>query len=268
MLTFIDHVTITVPEAGSFLAVLREALGFRMEENPVSEGSQVLGNISFVQGALRIRSSFEKPNSTSTAVVDNSGPEGQIGRISDFAIRSSDMHNDVDSLRQGGATLTDPESISGDGAQTRISRPTTSAQSPMPRLIERVEVGDPGQDGSLRQPFALRSIEEVTLIVTNVDAVAALYETNYRTTVSRRLGDILQLSLPACKITLVAKAAAPVEAEVGIFSVSLGTTDINGARSDLRIRGIEFEDAPFSLGVASQIDRSRMQGVRINFVQL
>ena len=127
---------------------------------------------------------------------------------------------------------------------------------------------DAVRQAALAHPFWIRSIEEVAVVVPRIDQALMTYERDFGLTAGRQLAGCAQVGLTGSKIMIIPSAAVPLGTPLGIYSLSLGTTDITGARSQLRTRNIAFKDDPFVWGVASQIDPAETCGSRIDLVQL
>lgn len=274
MLSYIDHVTLAVRDLDAAIEQFRERFSLVVGKKQVDDDAGLAhAVIPLLQGYIELLSPVEaaqpKVGSSSLALRNFLGP--QQGFFS-FAIRSSGLKSDIAALRKRGSSFEDPryESAGTEGQPGWwVTFPRTETEAVEPYLIEHH--GPPiasMRQAALAQPYAMRSIEEVTVVVANVDAALNLYARDFGLTPSRQRGGRAQMSLNGSKIMLLPSAITPLGTPLGLYSVSIGTTDINGARSQLRTKGIEFQDDPYSWSVVSQIDPGEVFGARLDLLQL
>jgi catechol 2,3-dioxygenase-like lactoylglutathione lyase family enzyme len=269
MLTYIDHVTLAVRDLDLAISTFRRRFSFVVGKKQTAESPQLANAvIPLGQGYLELLSPSGVRSLGPSPIALRLGNflEAQEGLFS-FAVRSSSIQGDVAALQERGSTLEDPQSQGGDGADWATSFPAEQ-EAGGPYVIQHDSESDAIRQAALSQPFALRSIEEVVVIVRDVEEAIGVYDRDLGLTPRRRLGGRAQLPLVGSKILLAPASMAPLGVPLGLYSVSLGTTDINGARTQLRLRNVEFQDDPFSWGVASQIDPAETFGARISLVQM
>jgi hypothetical protein len=268
MLAYIDHATIAVADAAGAADRLRDTLSLIVSKPRVDEESGMTNAIvPLTRGYLELVSpaplSAGAPKIVRRLHAFLDSHEGLFS----YALNSRDVAGDVAMLRERGSTLGEPERQDvGDGVWWSAFPADEDLE---PYLIQHDD--DAAVSMSMtggRQPLGIRSVEEVTLVVPDPSAVAVSYERDLGMTVTRTPGRQLQLSAGTSRVMLVASAGAPLGTPIGLFSVSLGTTDIKGAQATLRQRGIEFSEALFSWGIAVQIDPALTCGAKVNLVQL
>ncbi|GEM_PF-6584777 len=274
MLTYIDHVTLAVRSLDSGVERFRSGLSFFVGgRHRAADAGLETAVIPLVRGHLELISALpDQTNSAGAGGLSDflSVREGLYG----YAVQSSDVADDVASLRSRGSRLVAPqhETVERNGVTigwTVSEIPEREVAGPLPFLVQYdASPDEQGRRAALTQPLAIRSIEEVTVVVSDVEATLTDFERDFGLRTVRRLGARAQVGLLGSKITLVPARMAPLGLPLGLYSAALGTTDINGARTELRARDIPCVDDPFSLGVAVQIDPAFTCGARIGLVQL
>ena len=274
MFAYIDHVTIAVRDLDVARETFRRRFSFVVGAKQSGEGPLANAVVPLLQGYVELLSpAGERPQARSPTLAElTTFLEAQEGLYS-FALRSSSIETDVAALRERGSTLEIPNRQTAPGSGEEIawwtSFPVVDSGVVEPYIIQSQGFDESlGRQAALSQPLSIRSIEEVTIIVPKVEAALEVYERDFGVKPSRQLAGRAQLAVGGGRIMVVPSSMAPLGTPLGIYSVSLGTTDINGARNQLRGRGIELRDDPFSWGVSFQIDPSEAFGARINLVQL
>jgi catechol 2,3-dioxygenase-like lactoylglutathione lyase family enzyme len=276
MLTYIDHVTLAVRDMEQAVDAFRQKLSMIVGKRQVdTEAGVTNAIIPLMQGYLQLLSPIPARASTPSELHTqlSSFLEAQEG-IFRFAIRSSNIAGDVASLHVRGSTLDEPK-LQTDGSEDKslgwwTSFPATEpAEVAEPFLIQPEQaMEDAVRQAALAHPFAIRSIQEVAVVVPKVDQALLVYERDFGVRQTRELAGCAQISLRGSKIMLIPSSATPLGTPLGIYSISLGTTDINGAKAQLRLRDVAFQDDPFNWGIASQIDPTQTCGSRIVLVQM
>lgn len=274
MLTYIDHVTMVVHDIETAIETLRDRLSLFVSPAR-NQGSSPLVNavIPFNQGYLEVLSIANRKTPHHEALNElNAFLEAGEGLFS-FAINTSNIKGDVSALQSRGSRLQEPVhetwSDAEGGPGWWISRVLPGAHLNAPYLIQYDQSPENrAQRAALSQPFAIRSIEEVTIIIPGLDQALGDYERDFGLKPTRQVGGRGQISLTGSKINLVPAKLAPLGTPLGLYSVGLGSTDINGSRSVLRSRDIELFPDSFSWAVASQIDPRETFSARIDLLQL
>lgn len=274
MLGYVDHVTLAVKDLEAAIDQFRDGLSFVVSK-PRCDPASGLANavIPLLQGYLELISVADgKKAAVQPAVRKVTSFLHAREGLYDFAIQTSSLEQDVAALRSRGSKLEAPdlERWEQDGKSTSwwTSLPPPGREPAEPFLIERAGPPDArGRQAALSQPFAIRSIDEVTVIVGDLDEAILSYERDFGLKPSRRLGGRAQIWLLGSKINIVPSAMTPLGTPLGLHSVGLGTTDITGARSQLRARDISYHDPPLCWAVGSQIDPRSTAGSRIYLVQ-
>ena len=272
MLAYIDHATFAVRDAEAAAEHLRQTFSLIVSKARHDEQAGLTNAmIPLTRGYLELIS----PDPLGAGSSDvcrrlHAMLESHEGLFS-FALNSRDVKGDVSVLRERGSSLGEPhQERLGDGENAPewwSAFPSEDALEPY--LIQHG--GDTAVSMSMtggRQPLGIRSIEEIALVVPDVDAYSSLYERDFGITVTRRLGRQVQLAAGVSRIMLAPSKAAPMGTPIGLYSVTVGTTDIKGARAELGRRGVTLLEDTLSWGVAIQIDPALTFGARINLVQL
>lgn len=275
MLTYVDHVSLAVRNLDEAIAHLRNRLSLVVSRKRAESGSPLVNSvIPLLQGYIELVS-IADPRlvpSHSTLRSLNAFLSVREGLFA-FAIRSSNLAEDVRLLQTRGSRLKDavhePFEANGEQAGWWTSSLPDDAEPIFPFLIQYEKSPENHvRESGLSQPFAIRAIEEVTVVVPKLDTALEAYERDFGLTPGRQLGGRAQISLSGSKINLIPAKMTPLGTPAGLYSVGLGTTDINGARAALQARGVSTQPDPFSWGVASQIDPSEGMGARLDLVQL
>jgi hypothetical protein len=271
MLAYIDHVTIAVRDVDASAAQLRNNLSL-IVSTPRHDEQAGLTNatVPLTRGYLELISPDPLSSKSSDVCRRLHGMLESHEGLFSFAINSRDVRGDVALLRERGSTLAEPvcERLGADSeGEWWSSFPAEDSLEPY--LVQH------GGDSSVsmskiggRQPLGIRSIEEMAIITPDVERTAALYERDFGITISRRFGRQVQMAAGVSRIMLIPTTAAPMGSPIGLYSATIGTTDIKGARSELSRRNVELIDDPLSWSVATRIDPALTFGARISLAQL
>jgi catechol 2,3-dioxygenase-like lactoylglutathione lyase family enzyme len=274
MLTSIDHVTFAVRDLDAAVAHFRNRFSLVVSKVRVDKESHVANAvIPLLQGYIEILAPVGAKTSERSPFSRQLGGflDAQQGLFG-YAIRSTAINHDVASLRERGSTLDEPRHEHAEGSDDPgwwTAYPSGQAGVVEPYVINHdIANEDAIRQAALAQPFAVRSIEEVAIVVPNVEDTLTVYDRDFDLKPVRQFGGRAQLALAGNRIMVLPSAMMPLGTPLGLYSVSLGTTDISRARDNLRDRSIAFADDPYTWAVASQLDPADTFGSRIDLVQL
>jgi catechol 2,3-dioxygenase-like lactoylglutathione lyase family enzyme len=275
MITYIDHVTLAVRDLNAAIARFRE-LSFFVVERPAQPGSPyrsavmplIQGYVELVSLDRSVPAALPPREARYLRALTNS--IATRNSIFAYALHASEIEKDVRALRSRGSTLTAPDAVSESDPQSMlVSHPSSTDESSqvLPFLVQHRKAQRKGAS-ELAQPFGIRSVQEVTVVVVDLELVASIFRSTLGLDVARRLPGRMQLHAGNSRINLIASRSMPLGTPIGLYSVGLGTTDLPSGGAALRVRDIARSEDPYTWAVATAIDPHAMAECRVSFVQL